>query len=92
MTCCTDQLNSPTSVKQDLEFYRDDVNMSSQGRSFSTEYKVETAHQVIDSGRSVVEVAPELGGSEHADALMNAAKADGHDITRIKDCDHHENN
>jgi len=38
--------------------------MSSQRRRFSTEYKVEAAHRVIDSGRSVVEVARELGVNE----------------------------
>ncbi|MCE7004689.1 transposase [Kibdelosporangium philippinense] len=30
-------------------------------RSFTAEYKVEAAHQVIDSGRTVAEVARELG-------------------------------
>jgi transposase len=30
-------------------------------RSFTTEYKVEAAHRVIDSGRSISEVARELG-------------------------------
>ena len=34
--------------------------MSSDRRKFSTEYKVQAAHRVIDSGRSVVEVANEL--------------------------------
>ena len=38
--------------------------MSKQRRKFSTEYKVEAAHRVIDSGRSVVEVARELGVNE----------------------------
>jgi transposase-like protein len=38
--------------------------MSSQRRRFSTEYKVEASHQVIDSGRSVVEVARELDVNE----------------------------
>jgi transposase-like protein len=38
--------------------------MSSQRRKFSTEYKVEAAHGVIDSGRSIVEVARELGVHE----------------------------
>jgi transposase-like protein len=30
-------------------------------RSFSAEYKVEAAHRVIDSGRTIAEVARELG-------------------------------
>jgi len=41
-----------------------DVNMSSQRRRFSTEYKAEAAHRVIDSGRCVAEVACELGVNE----------------------------
>ena len=38
--------------------------MSSQRRRFSTEYKVEAAHRVIDSGSCVAEVARELGINE----------------------------
>ena len=38
--------------------------MSRKRRSFSTEYKVEAAHRVIDSGRTIAEVARELGLSE----------------------------
>ena len=38
--------------------------MSRSRRSFTTEYKVEAAHRVIDSGRSVAEVAKELGVDE----------------------------
>jgi transposase-like protein len=38
--------------------------MSSQRRRFSTEYKVEAAHRVIDSGRYVAEVARDLGINE----------------------------
>lgn len=34
--------------------------MSVDRRKFSTEYKVQSAHRVIDSGRSVGEVANEL--------------------------------
>lgn len=34
--------------------------MSNDRRKFSTEYKAQAAHRVIDSGRSVVEVANEL--------------------------------
>lgn len=34
--------------------------MSRKRRSFTTEYKVEAAHRVIDSGRTVVEVSREL--------------------------------
>ncbi|MTJ66018.1 transposase, partial [Nocardia seriolae] len=30
-------------------------------RSYTTEYKVEAAHRVIDSGRTIREVAGELG-------------------------------
>lgn len=30
-------------------------------RSFTTEYKVEAAHRVIDTGRTIAEVARELG-------------------------------
>ncbi|PBC51942.1 hypothetical protein CJ179_00570 [Rhodococcus sp. ACS1] len=33
-------------------------------RSFTTEYKVEAAHRVIDSGRTIAEVARELGLNE----------------------------
>jgi transposase len=33
-------------------------------RSFTTEYKVEAAHRVIDSGRMIAEVARELGVNE----------------------------
>ena len=35
--------------------------MSRSRRSFTTECKVEAAHRVIDSGRTVAEVARELG-------------------------------
>ena len=38
--------------------------MSRSRRSFTTEYKVEAAHRVIDSGRTVAEVARELGMHE----------------------------
>ncbi|GAA3613846.1 hypothetical protein GCM10022223_32550 [Kineosporia mesophila] len=30
-------------------------------RSYSTEYRIEAAHRVIDSGRTISEVARELG-------------------------------
>ncbi|MCK0093842.1 transposase [Rhodococcus sp. F64268] len=33
-------------------------------RSFTAEYKVEAAHRVIDSGRTIAEVARELGLNE----------------------------
>ncbi len=33
-------------------------------RSFTAEYRVEAAHRVIDSGRTIVEVARELGVSD----------------------------
>ncbi|MCC4306647.1 transposase [Rhodococcus sp. 3-2] len=39
--------------------------MSRTRRSFTTEYKVEAAHRVIDSGRTIAEVARELGLSEN---------------------------
>lgn len=35
--------------------------MSVSRQKFSTEYKVQAAHRVIDSGRTVIEVASELG-------------------------------
>ncbi|MCX0275276.1 transposase [Nocardia zapadnayensis] len=38
--------------------------MSRKRRSFTTEYKVEAAHRVIDSGRTVAEVSRELGMHE----------------------------
>lgn len=39
--------------------------MSRSRRSFTTEYKVEAAHRVIDTGRTVAEVARELGLHEN---------------------------
>lgn len=47
--------------------------MSRRRRSFSTEYKVEAAHRVIDSGRTIAEVARELGINE---ALLGRWVAD----------------
>lgn len=38
--------------------------MSRKRRSFTTEYKVDPAHRVIDSGRSIAEVARDLGLNE----------------------------
>ncbi|TDK98153.1 transposase [Mycobacterium paragordonae] len=38
--------------------------MSRTRRSFTTEYKVEAAHRVIDSGRTAAAVARELGLNE----------------------------
>lgn len=38
--------------------------MSRKRRSFTTEYEVDAAHRVIDSGRSVAEVALDLGLNE----------------------------
>ena len=38
--------------------------MSRTRRLFTTEYKVEAAHRVIDSGRTIAEVARELGVNE----------------------------
>ena len=39
--------------------------MSHKRRSFTTEYKVEAARRVIDSGRTIAEVARDLGLSEN---------------------------
>ena len=47
--------------------------MSRKRRSFTTEYKVEAAHRVIDSGRTIAEVARELGINE---ALLGRWVAD----------------
>lgn len=38
--------------------------MSRKRRSFTTEYKVDAAHRVIDSGRTIAEVARDLGLNE----------------------------
>lgn len=38
--------------------------MSASRRKFTTEYKVEAAHRVIDSGRTIAEVARELNIGE----------------------------
>ncbi|MFH5208913.1 transposase [Antrihabitans sp. NCIMB 15449] len=38
--------------------------MSRKRRSFTTEYKVDAAHRVIDSGRTIAEVAAEIGVNE----------------------------
>jgi transposase len=38
--------------------------MSRTRRSFTTEYKVEAAHRIIDCGRTIAEVARELGVNE----------------------------
>ncbi|WP_186627287.1 transposase [Rhodococcus sp. BP22] len=38
--------------------------MSRKRRSFTTEYKVEAARRVIDFGRTIAEVARELGTNE----------------------------
>lgn len=40
--------------------------MSPGRRKFTTEYKVEAAHRVIDSGRSIAEVARELNVGEQS--------------------------
>lgn len=47
--------------------------MSRKRRSFTTEYKVEAAHRVIDSGRTIAEVSRELGLAE---ALLGKWVAD----------------
>lgn len=38
--------------------------MARTRRSFTTEYKVEAAHRVIDTGRTIAEVGRELGINE----------------------------
>jgi len=40
--------------------------MSARRRKFTTEYKVEAVHRVIDSGRSIAEVARELNVGEQS--------------------------
>ena len=40
--------------------------MSASRRKFTTEYKVEAAHRVIDLGRSIAEVARELNVGEQS--------------------------
>jgi transposase-like protein len=45
---------------------REDVVISGRRRKFTTEFKVEAAHRVIDSGRSVAEVARELNVGEQS--------------------------
>ncbi|AKE01125.1 transposase (plasmid) [Rhodococcus erythropolis] len=47
--------------------------MSRTRRSFTTEYKIEAAHRVIDSGRTIAEVSRELGINE---ALLGRWVAD----------------
>jgi transposase-like protein len=47
------------------KFRWEDVLMSRKRRSFTTEYKVEAARRVIDSGRTIAEVARDLGLSEN---------------------------
>jgi len=47
--------------------------MTRTRRSFTTEYKAEAAHRVIDSGRTIAEVARELGINE---ALLGRWVAD----------------
>ncbi|MCD2109409.1 transposase [Rhodococcus erythropolis] len=48
--------------------------MSRKRRSFTTEYKVEAARRVIDSGRTIAEVARELGINEALLGLWLAAE------------------
>lgn len=47
--------------------------MARTRRSFTTEYKVEAAHRVIDSGRTIADVARDLGLAE---ALLGKWVAD----------------
>jgi transposase len=58
-----------TSIGQAFGFCWKDVVMSGSRRKFSTEFKVEAAHRVIDSGRSIAEVARDL--SLHEVSLGN---------------------
>ena len=42
----------------------EDVLVGNSRRSFTAEYRVEAAHRVIDSGRTIAEVARDLGVGE----------------------------
>ena len=55
-----------TSNWPDFVLVGQDVVMSGSRRKFTSEYKVEAAHRVIDSGRSIAEVAQELGIMEQS--------------------------
>lgn len=59
--------------------------MSASRRKFSTEFKVEAAHRVIDSGRSISEVARELGLFEVS--LGNWVRAERRRIEAAKGTD-----
>ena len=59
--------------------------MSAPRRKFSTEYKVEAAHRVIDSGRSITVVARELGLVEVS--LGNWVRAERRRIEAAKGSD-----
>ncbi len=59
--------------------------MSASRRKFSTEYRVEAAHRVIDSGRSISEVARELGLLEVS--LGNWVRAERRRIEAAKGTD-----
>ena len=56
--------------------------MSASRRKFSTEFKVEVAHRVIDSGRSINEVVRELGVLELS--LRNWVRAEHRRIEAAK--------
>ncbi len=49
----------------------------SSRRKFTTEFKVEAAHRVIDSGQSIVEVARELSVGEQSlgDPRLNGGRS-----------------
>lgn len=48
--------------------------MARTRRSFTTEYKVEAAHRVIDSGRSIAEVGREISIGE---TLLGKSRTSG---------------
>ena len=53
-----------TSIRLGPRAGRKDVVLSARRRKFTTEYKDEAAHRVIDSGRTIAEVARELNIGE----------------------------
>lgn len=59
--------------------------MSVSRRKFTTEYKVQAAHRVIDSGRTVTEVAGELGLVEHT--LGNWVRAERSRMQAVEESD-----
>lgn len=59
--------------------------MSVSRRKFTTEYKVQAAHRVIDSGRSITEVAHELALVEHT--LGNWVRAERTRMSALEESD-----